>query len=101
MVITSINPEDTETVSQEIQIPPIYVQGYPPVTSILLSKQTRRTFTDIELPINSTLAILGNMVGSLRHERSSIESEINHILKPTNPSGRSKSKAKAVPEGGV
>ena len=95
MIVVNGTPQ---VVQEEYSIPPVYVPGYPPITSILLPKSTNTTVDRILLPEAITLAMIGTIVAHYNVERKLIVDEIDTIL---NPNARSKSKSKTVPVGRV
>lgn len=83
-----------QIIQEEFNIPPVYVPGYPPITSIMLPKSTNTTVDRLLLPESITLSMIGTIVAHYNVERKSIMDEIDVIM---NKSARSKSKTKAVP----
>lgn len=84
-----------QIVQEEYQIPPVFVPGYPPITSIMLPRQTNTTTDRIVLPDSITLSIIGTVVAHYNIERRSIMQEIDSILEGKH--ARPKSKTKVVP----
>lgn len=87
-----------QVIQEEFNIPPVYVPGYPPITSILLPKSTNTTVDRLLMPEAITLSMIGTVVAHYNVERKLIIEEIDSIL---NPNARPKSKAKTVPVGRV
>jgi len=84
-----------QIVQEEHQIPPIFIPGYPLITSIMLPRQTNTTTDRIVLPESITLSLIGTVVAHYNIERRSIMQEIDSILEGKN--ARSKGKTKVVP----